>query len=60
VPQRAFLLRLWCWPAGPVLDTRTEAASIEIAIGLATVRVPPGVDAATLKLVLRAVKAAAS
>jgi transposase len=42
----------------PVPDTRTEVASIEIVIGLATVRVPPGVDAATLKLVLRAVKAA--
>src|SRR2546426_2040273 len=39
---------------GPVRDT----ARIEIEIGPATVRVPPGVDAATLKLVLRAVKAA--
>jgi len=42
---------------GPVRDTRTEAARIEIVIGPATVRVPPGVDTATLKLVLRAVKA---
>jgi hypothetical protein len=32
---------------GPVPDTRTEAASIEIVIGPATVRVPPGVDAAS-------------
>jgi transposase len=42
----------------PVPDTRTEAVSIEIVIGAATIRIPPGVDAATLKLVLRAVKAA--
>jgi len=31
---------------------------IEIVIGAATVRVPPGTDAATLRAVLRAVKAA--
>jgi transposase len=33
-------------------------AVIEIVIGAATVRVPPGIDAATLRAVLRAVKAA--
>ena len=42
----------------PVPDTRTEAVSIEIVIGAATIRISPGVDAATLKLVLRALKAA--
>ena len=31
---------------------------IEIVIGAATVRVPPGIDAATLQTVLRAVRAA--
>jgi hypothetical protein len=31
--------------------------AIEIVIGAATVRVPPGVDTATLQVVLRAVKA---
>jgi transposase len=34
------------------------SAVIEIVIGAATVRVPPGTDAATLRAVLRAVKAA--
>ena len=33
-------------------------ATIEIVIGAATVRVAPGIDAATLTAVLRAVKAA--
>ena len=42
----------------PVADTKTEATIIEIVIGAATVRVPPGTDAAMLMLVLRAVKAA--
>jgi hypothetical protein len=32
--------------------------AIEIVLGACTVRVPPGVDAATLQVVLRAVKAA--
>ena len=41
-----------------VPDTGTEAATIEVVIGAATIRIPPGVDAAMLKLVLRAVKAA--
>ncbi len=44
--------------APPVADTKTEATIIEIVIGAATVRVPPGADAAMLRLVLRAVKAA--
>jgi transposase len=43
---------------GPVPDIGTEAATIEVVIGAATVRVPPGADATMLKLVLRAVKAA--
>ncbi len=43
---------------GPVKEARPKGAVIEIAIGAATVRVPPGADAATLKAVLRAVKAA--
>jgi len=42
----------------PVPDSGTEAAPIEVVIGAATIRIPPGVDAAMLKLVLRAVKAA--
>ena len=44
--------------APPVADTKTEAKIIEIVIGAATVRVPPGADATMLKLVLRTVKAA--
>lgn len=40
-----------------VADAATEAAAIEVVIGAATVRILPGVDAAMLKLVLRAVKA---
>ena len=43
---------------GAVAETRKDAPVIEIVIGAATVRVPPGADAATLKAVLRAVKAA--
>jgi transposase len=39
------------WPGG--------SAKIEIVIGAATVRVPPGIDAVTLATVLRAVRAAA-
>jgi hypothetical protein len=35
-----------------------RGAAIEIAIGAATVRVPPGADLATLHAVLRAVRAA--
>ena len=55
---RLFPLRPWFWPLRLSADTKAEAAIIEIVIGATTVRVPPGVDAATLKLVLRAVKAA--
>ncbi len=44
--------------APPGADTKTEATIIEIVIGVATVRVPPGSDATMLKFVLRAVKAA--
>jgi transposase len=43
-------------PAVP--DSKIATAIIEIVIGAATVRVPPGADAAMLALVLRAVKAA--
>src|SRR5437899_2354479 len=42
----------------PVADTKTEATIVEVVIGAATIRIPPGVDAAMLKLVVRAVKAA--
>jgi transposase len=44
--------------SAPVPDAGTEVATIEVVIGAATIRIPPGVDAAMLKLVLRAVKAA--
>jgi len=37
---------------------QSSAALIEIVIGTATVRIPTGTDAATLKTVLRAVMAA--
>ena len=43
--------------APPVPDTKTGAARIEIVIGAATVRVPPGVDAAALKMVVSVIKA---
>jgi transposase len=45
---------------GPVAPAaRAERPpTIEIAIGIAMVRVPPGIDAATLTAVLRAVRAA--
>ena len=43
-------------PNGP--DPSRGTAAIEILIGAATVRVAPGIDAATLTTVLRAVKAA--
>jgi hypothetical protein len=36
----------------------SATATIEIAIGIAMVRVPPGIDSATLTAVLRAVRAA--
>ena len=36
----------------------SDAALIEIVIGTATVRIPPGIDVATLQTVLRAVRAA--
>jgi transposase len=39
-------------------DTSGGSAAIEIVIGAATVRVAPGIDAATLTTVLRAVRAA--
>jgi transposase len=50
--------------ARPGLDAATAPARrggapmIEIVIGAATVRIPPGIDAATLTTVLRAVRAA--
>jgi transposase len=43
-------------PTGP--DRSGGTTAIEIVIGAATVRVAPGIDAATLTTVLRAVKAA--
>jgi transposase len=43
----------------PITPARAAGASnIEIVIGAATVRIPPGIDAATLTTVLRAVRAA--
>lgn len=42
---------------GSVDETRTDAPVIEVVIGGAVVRVPSGCDPATLKAVLRAVKA---
>ena len=46
--------------AVPIAPSRSESSSaIEIVIGAATVRVPPGTELATLQLVLRAVTAAA-
>jgi len=45
-------------PNAPLQPGGSSIALIEIVIGAATVRVLPGVDAATLKTVLRAVKAA--
>ena len=50
--------------AGPCADVPMvpgcpgESVPIEIVIGIATVRVAPGIDAATLTTVLRAVRAA--
>ena len=41
----------------PAADTKAEAATIEVVIGAVTIRIPPGVDAVMLKLILRAVKA---
>jgi transposase len=43
---------------GPTPSCATTAGMIEIALGVATVRVGPGADVATLTKVLRAVKAA--
>jgi len=46
--------------AVPIAPSHSESSSaIEIVIGAATVRVPPGTELATLQLVLRAVTAAA-
>ena len=42
---------------GAAEEPRPAAPVIEVALGGATVRVPAGADAATLKAVLRAVKA---
>jgi transposase len=39
-------------------NSERGAATLEVVIGAATVRIPPGIDAATLKTVLRAVRAA--
>jgi transposase len=44
--------------SSPIPDIGTETTTIEVVIGTATIRIPPGVDAAMLKLVLRTVKAA--
>lgn len=41
----------------PARPSRSSAGMIEIEIGAATVRIPPGTDAATLKTVLRALAA---
>jgi transposase len=46
-------------PDVPIALARSGgSAMIEIVIGAATVRIPPGIDAATLTTVLRAVRAA--
>ena len=45
-------------PDVPLAPARPDGPVIEIVIGAATVRIPPGIDAATLMTVLRAVKAA--
>ena len=43
----------------PIAPASSGAAPmIEIVIGAATVRIPPGIDAVTLSMVLRAVRAA--
>jgi hypothetical protein len=42
---------------GAAAEARADAPVIEIVIGTATVRVPPGADAATLRAVLRVLKA---
>lgn len=44
-------------PEAPARLGRSSAGMIEIEIGAATVRIPPGTDAATLKTVLRALAA---
>jgi transposase len=46
-------------PCGRALQARSDGSPvIEIVIGAATVRILPGIDASTLAMVLRAVKAA--
>jgi transposase len=47
-----------CVVAPPAPDGPGGSSMIEIVIGAATVRVPPGIDIASLQAVLRAVKAA--
>jgi transposase len=42
----------------PIAAQLEGSPTIEIVIGVATVRIPPGIDAATLTTVLRAVRAA--
>ena len=47
-----------CPPTAVAAGRRGEFLPIEIVIGMAMVRVPPGIDPATLTTVLRAVRAA--
>jgi len=56
---RVVLARSRSRAAVPIAPSHSGAA-IEIVIGAATVRVPPGIELATLQLVLRAVTAAGS
>jgi transposase len=46
-----------CSPRLPAAEQRGGILSIEIVIGDATVRVPPGIDSVTLTAILRAVRA---
>lgn len=46
------------YPAAASTARAGQSATIEVAIGIATVRFPPGIDAAILAAVLRAVRMA--
>jgi transposase len=45
-------------PPGAAMPIVSRPVAIEIVVGIMTVRIPPGIDAATLQMVLRAVQAA--
>jgi transposase len=46
-------------PPGAALPMAARSPTIEIVVGAVTLRVPPGIDATTLQMVLRAVRMAA-